>query len=440
MSEESIPFSRPFIGAEEEAAVLTVLRSGWLTTGKETHSFEKEFSDFLNKAGFSGGEELYCMAVNSATSGLHLALEACGVGQGDLVLLPSLTFTATAEVARYLGAEAVFVDVEEDRFNMSPSCLEMTLQRLAKGLPAYPPRASGAFSTAEAATGSAGTTSAVSEGFGPSGKAAAVIPVHYGGLPCDMDAILAIAKKYRVKVIEDAAHSFPSLIEGGQGSPRYAGTLGDAGVFSFYATKTITTGEGGMLVTRNKDIAERVKIMRSHGIDRSVWNRYSDSKASWFYQVVAPGFKYNIPDILSSIGRVQLRRAESLLSMRHELASLYDTAFSGDERFIIPPTGSGDARHLYPLRLKTENLSIGRDEFAAQMQERGIGISVHFIPLHTMPYYKERYSLQSGDFPNTLDTFSKSISLPLWPGMRENEVHRVISAAKDIADKYGKTR
>ena len=410
---ENIPFSRPFTGKEEEDAVLAVLRSGWLTTGKETLEFEKEFAAFLNR---DGGGELYCMAVNSATSGLHLALEACGVAQGDLVLVPSLTFTATAEVARYLGAEAVFVDSVKDGYNMDAAALERTLKRLSGGLPAYPPR------------GSSG------EGFGPRGRAAAVIPVHYGGLPCDMKAICEIAEKYGIKVIEDAAHSFPSQVNGGLEPPQYAGTIGDAGVFSFYATKTITTGEGGMVVTRNKAIADRVKIMRSHGIDRSVWNRYTDTKASWYYEVVAPGFKYNIPDILSALGRVQLRRALDLLVMRKELARRYDEAFSGDSRFIIPPTGTGDARHLYPLRLAGEKLIRRRDEFAAKMQERGIGISVHFIPLHIMPYYKERYALEENDFPQAVKTFSQSISLPLWPGMTEAQINRVVTAAKTIAN------
>ncbi|MCL2374776.1 MAG: DegT/DnrJ/EryC1/StrS aminotransferase family protein [Treponema sp.] len=415
-SREAIPFSRPYIGKEEEEAVLAVLRSGWLTTGKETIEFEREFARFLGSA---SGDQLYCMAVNSATSGLHLALEACGVTQGSLVLLPSLTFTATAEVARYLGAEAVFVDVAEGSYNIDPAALERTLERLARGLPAYPPR-----------RGVAGNASA-REGFGPRGRAAAVMPVHYGGLPCDMDAILAIAQKYGIKVIEDAAHSFPSCAAG-----RWAGTIGDAGVFSFYATKTITTGEGGMLVTRNKAVADRAKIMRSHGIDRSVWNRYTDTSASWYYEVVEPGFKYNIPDILSALGRVQLRRAMDLLVMREDIARRYDAAFSSP--FILPPSGEGDARHLYPLRLDAEKLVIGRDDFAAKMQGRGIGISVHFIPLHTMPYYKNRYRLESGDFPETMRAYSQSISLPIWPGMTRAQADAVIAAAQDIAREYTK--
>jgi len=408
-----IPFARPFIGKEEEEAVLAVLRSGWLTTGKETLELENEFGAFLQKAGGAQGP-VYCMAVNSATSGLHLALEALGIGKGDLVLVPSMTFTASAEVVRYLGAEAVFVDVSPGSYNMDPVALEATLERLKKGKPVP------------------GT------GFGPGAKAAAVMPVHYGGLPCDMDAILGIAEKYGVKVVEDAAHSFPSLMDCRDGRKKYAGTIGNAGVFSFYTTKTMTTGEGGMVVTRDKSVAARVKIMRSHGIDRSIWNRYTDAEASWYYEVVAPGFKYNIPDLLSAIGRVQLRRVMDLLSMRHEIARCYDEAFSSDPHFSLPPTGNGDARHLYPLRLKLDRLSIGRNEFAEKLQEQGIGISVHFIPLHTMPYYRERYSLKEGDLPETMESYARTISLPIWPGMTDSQINRVITVVKTLGEEYNK--
>jgi dTDP-4-amino-4,6-dideoxygalactose transaminase len=416
---ESIPFARPYIGKEEEEAVLAVLRSGWLTTGKETLEFEKDFGDFLKKPGGNDGD-IYCMAVNSATSGLHLSLDAIGIEKDDLVLIPSMTFTSTAEVVRYLGAEAVFVDAVKDGYHMNPAALERTLARLKAGLPSYPPRPGG------------------DEGFGPRGKAKAVIPVHYGGLPCDMDAILPIARKYGLKVIEDAAHSFPSFVPNRDDphSGNWAGLMGDIGVFSFYATKTITTGEGGMVVTRDKGIADRVRIMRSHGIDRSVWNRYTDTKASWYYEVIAPGFKYNIPDILSALGRAQLRRAMNLLAMRQEIARRYDEAFSG--QFTLPLTGPGDARHLYPLRLNGEKFSINRNEFAERLQNEGIGISVHFIPLHTMPYYKKRYSLEDGDFPEAFKTYEQTITLPIWPGMTEAQINRVIAVVKTMGSEYTK--
>ncbi|MDR1900879.1 MAG: DegT/DnrJ/EryC1/StrS aminotransferase family protein [Treponema sp.] len=444
-----IPFARPFIGKEEEEACLRVLRSGWLTTGQETLSFEKEFAEFLQNPpdGLQGaaasphpphssGNELRALAVNSATSGLHLALEACGVGPGDLVLAPSYTFTSTAEVARYLGAEVVFVDVSPGGFHMDPSALEETCRRLSMGLPPYPQGAP----KGEAFYG----CGSENEGRGPRGKPKAVIPVHFGGLACGMRALLETVRRYKLKVIEDAAHAFPALLSGGsasestdgEGGVSYAGMLGDAGVFSFYATKTITTGEGGMIVCRDKETAERISIMRSHGIDRTIWNRYSDTRSSWYYEVVEPGFKYNIPDILSALGRVQLSRAWQLLAMREKIARRYNEAFAGDRHFTIPPTGPGNTWHLYPLRLNPGALSCTRERFIEKLKEAGIGASVHFIPLHKMPYYRNRYHLLESDFPNTMESYAREISLPIWPGMDESMVERVISVAKSIASEY----
>jgi dTDP-4-amino-4,6-dideoxygalactose transaminase len=402
MSEiKNIPLARPSIGAKEEEAVLRVLRSGWLTTGAETIAFEKEFCSFLSTEGSK--ENLFCLAVNSATSGLHLALEACGVQTGDLVFMPSYTFTATAEVARYLGADPVFIDVCPNTFHMDPEALESRLNeiRLEQGNPK------------------------------------AVIPVHYGGLPCDMGAIMSIARKYNLKVIEDAAHSFPSLTPlPNSPSPVFAGTIGDIGVFSFYTTKTLCTGEGGMVVCKDKSTASRISLMRSHGIDRSVWDRYTTVNASWYYEVVEAGFKYNLPDVLAALGRVQLSRAWSMFETRKEIAAIYDKAFSGDGHFLLPPTGPADARHLYPLRLKPENLKISRDEFIEKLKERGIGASVHFIPLHIMPYYKNRYNLAPDDFPHTMKSYKQEISLPIWPGMSEAEISHVVEVVKSVAAEY----
>ena len=395
---DDIPFARPFIGASEEEAALRVLRSGWLTTGAEALAFEKEFAEFLASRE-NGAHEgaLKCLAVNSATSGLHLALEACGVGPGDFVLVPSLTFAATAEVARYLGADPVFVDVAPGTFHLDPGALEKAFARL------------------------------------PKGKAKAVIPVHFGGLSCDMRVILEIARAYGAKVIEDAAHSFPSFIPNDGGGGGFAGTLADAGVFSFYATKTITTGEGGMLCSRDPEILARASIMRCHGIDRSVWNRYSDARASWRYEVVEAGYKYNMPDILAAIGRAQLSRAWDLLREREEIARAYDEAFAGDERFVLPPTGPGDARHLYPLRLGPAAGST-RDDFVQRLKDAGVGASVHFIPLHAMPYYRDRYGLRQDDFPETMKSHLSEVSLPIWPGMTGAQVRRVIDASREAVE------
>jgi dTDP-4-amino-4,6-dideoxygalactose transaminase len=247
-----------------------------------------------------------------------------------------------------------------------------------------------------------------------------------------MAAILAIARRYRLKVIEDAAHAFPSRLEDGA----FAGTLGDAGVFSFYATKTITTGEGGMVVCADRDMAARISVMRSHGIDRSVWNRYTDTRASWYYEVVEAGYKYNLPDILGAIGRVQLGRAWELLREREAAAAAYDRAFGDDDAFIVPPTGPGDARHLYPLRLNPERCALPRDLFIQKLRDAGIGASVHFIPLHPLPYYKKRYGLRDEDFPESMKAFRSLISLPIWPGMGEARINRVIRMVKTIKDEY----
>ncbi|MDR0495387.1 MAG: DegT/DnrJ/EryC1/StrS aminotransferase family protein [Treponema sp.] len=455
MPYNDIPFARPFTGGEEEEAVIRVLRSGWLTTGAEALSFEKEFAEFLAADG------LHCFAVNSATSGLHLALEACGIGQGDMVLVPSCTFTATAEVARYLGADPVFVDTAPGAFHMDPAALEQTVIRL------------------------------------PAEKAKAVIPVHYGGLCRDMGPIMDVARRYGLKVIEDAAHAFPSVVGnrlgtgdwaggiaalgtgdrglgtgdwglGARGcdtnyrgmpreqydnpnnnprspapsprspsqSPVFAGTIGDAGVFSFYATKTITTGEGGMLVCRDEAMAKRISLMRCHGIDRAVWNRYTDMRAPWYYEVIEAGYKYNMPDILAAIGRVQLERAWGLLRMREEIAASYDAVFAGNERLLLPPTGPGDARHLYPLRLNPRRLRITRDDFIGKLGEAGIGVSMHFIPLHTMPFYKNRYQLAEDAFPETVKSCGQEISLPIWPGMSGEQISRVIDAVQSICNTF----
>ena len=387
---ETIPFHKPFIGKEEQEAVLRVLNSGWLTTGKEALSFEKEFCQFLLENGSfqkpADKKELFCLAVNSATSGLHLALEALDIGPEDAVLLPSYTFTACAETIRYLGAEAVFVDIGEDSYNINACELE-------KAITAY-------------------------NNNNPRHKLKAIIAVHFGGLPCEMTEINSIAKSYNLAVIEDTAHAFPAETQQG-----WAGTLGDIGVFSFYATKTITTGEGGMVVTWNKELARRISLMRNHGIDRTVWNRYTDTQASWYYEVIAPGFKYNMPDIAAALGRVQLGRALDLHAMRLSIAQGYDRAFK-DSSVIIPPSPGG-ARHLYTIRLKEIER---RDAFIESLRKLGIGASVHFIPLHIMPYYRERYGLKPEDFPVSLQRYKETVSLPLWPGMSNEQIDRVIEA------------
>jgi len=401
----SIPFAYPYIKTEEEAAALRVLRSGWLTTGAEALAFEKEFAAFLKSP-----QPLCAMAVSSATAGLHLALEACGVAGGDLALVPSYTFASTAEVVRHLGAEPVFVDSVPNGFHIDPAAAEMTIKRLLDGKNPYTGKLDSLWSKR---------------------PLKAIVPVHYGGMACDMGAVMDLARRYNLKVIEDAAHSFPSLTALG-----YAGTIGDAGVFSFYATKTLCTGEGGMVVCRDQALAKRVSLMRLHGIDRSVWNRYTDTAASWYYEVIEAGYKCNLPDLLAAVGRVQLSRAGELLRMREAIAARYDAAFADDSHLLIPISGAGDARHLYPLRLKLDTLRISRNEFIERMREGGIGVSVHFIPLHSMPYYKNRCAITEDNLPCAMNTFKQEVSLPIWPGMNDAQVERVIELVQNIAREY----
>lgn len=381
-----IPFALPKIGEEEEAAALRVLRSGWLTTGKETQAFEREFAAYVNAP--------HAAAVNSATAGLHLALEALGVGPGDRVLTTPYTFTATAEVIRYLGAHPVFVDIEPDGFNIDPELLERELE-------------SG------------------------NGKPAAIVPVHIGGQPCRMDRILELSRSYGVPVVEDAAHAFPVRTPDG-----YLGTLGEIGVYSFYATKTITTGEGGMLVTGNDEIARRVRIMRLHGIDREIWDRYTSKKPAWQYEVVEAGFKYNMTDLAAAIGREQLRKAEAFLEERRRIAAQYRAAFEDREYLVLPPDTEHHAWHLFILRLVPEKLSIGRDELIEKLSEAGIGTSVHYIPLHLMPYYARTYDLSPGDFPRSTARFAEVMSLPIYPGLTQERILYIIRTVLQIGDHY----
>ena len=382
-----VPFFRPSLGTEEEEAVIGVLRSGWLTTGEEAMRFESEFAAYVGAR--------HACALCSATAGLHLALEALGVGPGSVVLTTPFTFAATAEVARYLGADPVFVDIDRATLNMDPSALASALERLGKS----------------------------------DRRVSAIIPVHVGGLPCDMDAIGPLSLKHGVPVVEDAAHAFP--VRRGE---RFVGTLGDAGVYSFYATKTITTGEGGMLVTDRDELASRVRVMRLHGIDRDVWDRYRSPGASWKYDIVAPGYKYNLTDIAAAIGRVQLGKAQSFLERRRQMARRYIAAFSGLDFLSTPPYAEDHAWHLFVIRLQRDKLSLDRDGFIEELYKRGIGVSVHFIPLHLMSYYRDRYALKPDDFPAALDAYTTCISLPLSAAHTDDELDRVIGAVVEIGE------
>lgn len=377
-----LPFALPDIGEEEINEVVDSLRSGWLTTGPKTKRFESDFESFL-------GADVTALAVNSATAGLHLALDACGICPGDEVITTTFTFTSTAEVIRYLGAHPIFVDIDPASLNMDVSLIEKAITPKTK----------------------------------------AIIPVHIGGLPCDMDAILQIAKKHNLKVIEDAAHAFPVGYKG-----KMIGTLdSDVTVFSFYATKTITTGEGGMLVTKDPKIAARARTMRLHGIDRDAFDRYTSDKPSWYYEIVAPGYKYNMTDIAASMGIHQLKKADVFKDRRNQIARAY---FEGLKSLPIDlPSSylnSGDnAWHLFQIRIKKE-APLCRDTFIMKMTEEGVGCSVHFIPLHKQPYYKNTYSLKDSDYPVASDVFSKIVSLPIYTKMTDTDVSFVIEKVHKV--------
>lgn len=398
-----ISFALPNIGEEEIEAVVATMRSGWLTTGPRTKEFEQAFAEAVGAR--------HALAVNSATGGLHLALEAAGIGVDDLVLTPTWTFTATAEVARYLGAHPAFVDVEADTLNIDVKSLEQRVVELKR---------------------EHGT------------RLKAIAPVHFGGQACEMDAILDIAEAHGLTVIEDAAHAFPTTVtsrtvHSSERSKRTIGTVGHASVFSFYATKTIATGEGGMVTTEDDRIAERIRIMRLHGISRDVWNRYASTKPSWYYEVVAPGYKYNLTDIASAIGLVQLSRAQSFQNRRENIALQYHAAFQNHPALGIPlqrHAGDIHAWHLYVLRLNLERLTLDRNQFIQEMAQRGVGCSVHFIPLHMQPYWRDRYKLDPTMFPVATREFERVVSLPIYPGMDGHLVQRVIDTVLEIANLF----
>lgn len=378
-----LPFALPEIGEEEINEVAHTLRSGWITTGPKAKQFETDFTAFL------GGEGLESIAVNSATSGLHLALEAVGVGPGDEVIVPTYTFTATAEIVRYLGATPIMVDVDENTFNMTVETFSRAITDRTK----------------------------------------AVMPVHFAGLACDMAPITALARQHNIKVIEDAAHALPTTYQG----KMIGGLDSDVTVFSFYANKTMTTGEGGMVVTRNAELAKRCKVMRLHGISRDAFDRYVSTKPAWFYEVVAPGFKYNMPDIAAAIGIHQLKRLPDFQVKRDKMAAVYSQAFA-ELPLELPaqaPKGDKHAWHLYPVKIK-RSAGIDRGRFIEKMAELGIGCSVHFIPLHLHPYWRDTYKLTPEMFPVAQRIFEQEVSLPLYTKMTAEDQARVIAAVRQV--------
>lgn len=382
MTDHFIPFALPEIGDEEINAVVNCLKSGWFTTGPVVKQFEEDFSKYI------GDESLESISLNSATMGLMLALEALGVKSGDEVIVPTYTFSATAMTSVYLGAKPVFCDVDPNTLNIDPSKIESLITNKTK----------------------------------------AIVPVHFAGLSCDMDAILTIAKKHNLKVVEDAAHALPATYNG----KTIGNHTSDATVYSFYATKTITTGEGGMIVTDNPEVAKRCRTMRLHGISRDVFDRYTAKGSKWYYEIVAPGAKCNLTDMAASIGIEQLKKANKFQKRRQYIAERYLESFK-DLPLKLPATPrNGDIHswHLFVVRL--DGAKISRDEFIAKMDEHKIGCSVHFIPLHLQPYYKETFGYKKGDFPVAEKAFENAVSLPIYTKMTDDEVERVINSVRAI--------
>jgi dTDP-4-amino-4,6-dideoxygalactose transaminase len=388
MATPFLPFALPEIGEDDIAEVVDTLRSGWVTTGPKAKRFEADFKAFLGDAG-DDVDGLHCVAVNSATAGLHLALEAIGIGPGDEVITTTHTFTATAEVVRYLGADVKLVDIDPATLNIDPAAVEAAI--------------------------------------GPRTKA--IIPVHYAGLAADMPAILALAKQHGLKVVEDAAHALPTTSAG-----RRVGTLdSDATVFSFYANKTITTGEGGMLVTRDAALAKRAQVMRLHGMSRDAFDRFTATVPSWYYEIVAPGFKYNLTDIAAALGIHQLKKAHRFAARRAAIAAQYNAAFADLPVVTAPVAPAGELHpwHLYVLRLQPA-AGIGRDAFIERLFALGIGCSVHYIPLHLQPYWRDRYGLQAAQFPASQQAYEQMLSLPVYSRMGDADVQRVIGAVRGL--------
>ena len=384
MHRDFLPFHKPDIGNAEIEAVVETLRSGWLTTGPKAKQFETDFSQYI------GCE--HALAVNSATAALHLALEAVGIRENDEVIVPTMTFTATAEVVCYLKARPVLVDCHPDTLNIDPDAILRNITPKTK----------------------------------------AIIPVDMAGHPCDYGRILELARSRDLRVIEDAAHALPATYR-----DQKVGRISDITCFSFYATKTITTGEGGMATTDNPQWANRMRIMSLHGISHDAWDRYTE-KGSWYYEVVCPGYKYILTDMAAALGLQQLKRCEEIYQSRHRIAHEYSEAFADLCEIETPVSTAGvqHAWHLYIIKLNLERLKVDRQEFVKALKSENIGTSVHFIPLHLHPFYRESFGYRPEDFPNASAAFERIVSLPIYSRMTADDVEHVISTVRNICRSY----
>lgn len=380
-----LPFHRPPIDQEEIDAVVDVLKRGWLTSGPKVQEFEQAFARFVGAR--------HALAVSSCTAALHLSLEAIGLQEGDEVLLPALTFTATAEVVTYFRAKPVLVDSEPYHFNIDPNTIASRVTPRTR----------------------------------------AIIPVHFAGHPCDMEALSNLAQRHHLQLVEDAAHAFPAKY-----GNRYIGALGNLTAFSFYATKTLTTGEGGMITTEDDGCASRIATMRLHGLSKDAWKRYSP-EGTWRYDVAQAGYKYNLTDMQAALGLVQLAKSKAMRQQRVRLAGLYTKGLAGCRAFRLPEVSPEvqHAWHLYVILLQPEALTIHRNRVIEELRKRGIGTAVHFIPLNLHSYYQTRWGYRPGEFPVAEDYADRCLSLPVFPGMEVQDVDRVVDALREIAYEFG---
>lgn len=382
--DEFLPYSRPLLNEEEEEEVLKVLKSGWVAKGPRTLELEKKFAEYLGAK--------YALALNSCTAALHLSLLSAGIGKGDEVITTTMTFSSTVNTIVHTGAVPVLVDVDPETFLIDPEKIEEKINKHTK----------------------------------------AIVPVHYAGMACDMESIKALSNEHKLFISEDTAHGLCTKYKG-----KLIGSESQAASFSFYATKNICTGEGGMLVTNSKDIYEKAKVLSCHGMSANAWNRY-EKGGSWKYDIEAPGYKYNMFDIQAALGIKQLEKLQFMQERRKHIADIYAEAFQEEEAVILPhiPQNTETSWHLYVLQIKEELLKINRDEFIEQLNSLNVGTSVHFIPVHLMSYYRENYGYKWGDFKVAEDYYKRIISIPLYPSMSDEDAEYVVKAIKYILQKY----
>lgn len=395
MRDTFLPFSPPLVGEEEIAEVVDTLRSDWITTGPKVRRFEADFAEAVGAPA--------ALALSSCTAAMHVALAALGVGPGDAVITTPMTFVSSVHVIEQVGARPVLADVQPDTLNIDPS-------RVAEAI-----------------------TAARREDL----RVRALLPVHLYGHPCDMNPLMDLAGEYGLAVVEDAAHALPAAHEGRRvGSFANLYPLPVLTCFSFYATKNLTTAEGGML-TGPPGLIDEARVWSLHGMSRDAWDRY-EAKGSWYYEVVRPGFKYNLTDIQAALGLHQLRKLGRFQARREEIVRRYDEGLSGFEELSLPARRAEveHAWHLYVLRLNLERLRITRDQFIEELKERRIGTSVHFIPVHLHPYYRDKYNYKPEDFPMASSEFRRIISLPLNPRMSDRDAADVIEAVGDVVQKF----